>query len=214
MGSGLNDGTKPQELPARDVGRENGTGDSNLEKRDKSKFMIEKAPRSHLFDRASPLGHRVRVRFVAVSRRASAVIGLAPRSFSVNILVCKNLVLSHAGRCGDPLEVLARAPPGLLLPLHALPGSQHQGHALQRGRSRHLQFSIRALFFHFLLSSCCWSPSCTESAESTAFLKDPKFAQDHTLLALFSPETMIVHLPAIGRTIFTGPQSACTWSSP
>lgn len=30
LGSGLNDGTKPQELPARDVGRENGTGDSNL----------------------------------------------------------------------------------------------------------------------------------------------------------------------------------------
>ena len=188
-------------------------GDSNLEEPDKSEFKIDKAPRSHLFDRASPLRHRVRVRFVAVSRRASAVISLGPGSFSVNILVCKNLVLSPAVRC-DPLEVLARAPPVLLLPLHALPGSQHQGHALQRGRARHLQFSIRALFFPFLLSSYCWSPSCTESAESTAFLKDPKFAQDHTLLALFSPETMIVHPPLIGRTIFTGPQSACRWSSP
>ena len=150
LGSGLDDGTKPQELPVRDVGRENGMGDSNLEERDETEFKIEKKPRSHLFDRASPLRHRVRVRFVAVSRRASAVIGLAPRSFSVNILVCKNLVLSPAGRC-DPLEVLARAPPVLLLPLHALPGSQHQGHTLQRGRARHLQFSIRALFFSFSL---------------------------------------------------------------
>ena len=42
LGSGLDDGTKPQELPARDVGRENGTGDSNLEERDKSEFKIEK----------------------------------------------------------------------------------------------------------------------------------------------------------------------------
>ena len=141
LGSGLDDGTKPQELPVRDVGRENGMGDSNLEERDETEFKIEKKPRSHLFDRASPLRHRVRVRFVAVSRQASAVIGLAPGSLSVNILVCKNLVLSPAGRC-DPLEVLARAPPVLLLPLHALPGSQHQGHTLQRGRARHLQFSI------------------------------------------------------------------------
>merc|ERR1719270_2814513 len=31
------------------------------------------------------------------------------------------------------------------------------------------------------------SSSCMEFAESTAFLKDPKFARDHTLLALFSP---------------------------
>ena len=145
LGSGL-DGTKPQELPARDVGREKGIGDSNLEERNKSKFKIDKAPRSHLFDRASPLRHRVCVRLVAVSQRASAVIGLAPGSFSVDILVCTNLVLSHAGHC-DPLEVLARALPGLLLPLHALPGRQHQGHTLQRRRARHLKFSIRALFF-------------------------------------------------------------------
>ena len=41
LGSGL-DGTKPQELPARDVGRENGIGDSNLEERDKSEFKIDK----------------------------------------------------------------------------------------------------------------------------------------------------------------------------
>ena len=41
LGSGLDDGTKPQELPARDVGRENGTGDSNLEERDKSEFKID-----------------------------------------------------------------------------------------------------------------------------------------------------------------------------
>ena len=47
LGSGLDDGTKPQELPARDVGRENGTGDSNLEERDKSELMIDKAPRGH-----------------------------------------------------------------------------------------------------------------------------------------------------------------------
>ena len=40
LGSGL-DGTKPQELPARDVGRENGIGDSNLEERDKSEFKID-----------------------------------------------------------------------------------------------------------------------------------------------------------------------------
>ena len=70
------------------------------------------------------------------------------------------------------------------------------------------------LFFSFLWSSYRWLPSCTEFAESTAFLKDPKFAQDCALHALFSPETMIVHPPLIGRTIFTGPQSACTWSSP
>ena len=41
LGSGL-DGTKPQELPARDVGREKGIGDSNLEERDKSEFKIDK----------------------------------------------------------------------------------------------------------------------------------------------------------------------------
>ena len=41
LGSGL-DGTKPQELPARDVGRESGIGDSNLEERDESEFKIEK----------------------------------------------------------------------------------------------------------------------------------------------------------------------------
>ena len=41
LGSGLDDGTKPQELPARDVGRENGIGDSNLEERDKSELMID-----------------------------------------------------------------------------------------------------------------------------------------------------------------------------
>ena len=40
LGSGL-DGTKPQELPARDVGRENGIGDSNLEERDESEFKID-----------------------------------------------------------------------------------------------------------------------------------------------------------------------------
>ena len=40
LGSGL-DGTKPQELPARDVGREKGIGDSNLEERDKSELMID-----------------------------------------------------------------------------------------------------------------------------------------------------------------------------
>ena len=75
-------------------------------------------------------------------------------------------------------------------------------------------FQFELFSFPFLPSSYCWLPSCTEFAESTAFLKDPKFARDRTRLALFSPETMIVHLPLIGRTIFTGPQSACRWSSP
>ena len=69
----------PQELPARDVGRDGGTGDSNLEHLGEYKFNTDSStdhrrqPCSHLLDGAPSLGHCVRVCLVSVSQTTAVV---------------------------------------------------------------------------------------------------------------------------------------------
>ena len=71
----------PQELLAREVGRDGGTGDSNLEHLSECKFKFNtdsstdhrRQPRSHLLDGAPSLGHCVCVCLVSVSQTTAVV---------------------------------------------------------------------------------------------------------------------------------------------
>ena len=76
FGSGLpRVAVMPQELPAREGGRDNGTGDSNLEDPSEDKLIDYKwRPCSHLLDGAPSLGHRVRVRLVTVSQAFAVIL--------------------------------------------------------------------------------------------------------------------------------------------